>query len=103
MGSCNPRAGMIRLNTGLAKKPKECLEYIVVHEMVHLLEPTQYTFRRTDGSVHTQVAILPSSVESPSCATCRLGVLTIYNVQQSYILACFCLAILHNPKSYIFF
>jgi predicted metal-dependent hydrolase len=39
-GSCNPRAGTIRLNTELAKKPKECLEYIVVHEMVHLLEPT---------------------------------------------------------------
>jgi hypothetical protein len=29
----------IRLNTELAKKPRECLEYIVVHEMVHLLEP----------------------------------------------------------------
>src|SRR5437899_12564219 len=39
-GSCNHRAGSIRLNTDLAKKPRECLEYIVVHEMVHLLEPT---------------------------------------------------------------
>jgi len=39
-GGCNPRARTIRLNTELAKKPKECLEYIVVHEMVHLLEPT---------------------------------------------------------------
>jgi hypothetical protein len=39
-GSCNPRAHTIRLNTALAKKPRECLEYIVVHEMVHLLEPT---------------------------------------------------------------
>ena len=39
-GSCNHGAGSIRLNTDLAKKPKECLEYIVVHEMVHLLEPT---------------------------------------------------------------
>lgn len=39
-GSCNPIARTIRLNTELAKKPKECLEYIVVHEMVHLLEPT---------------------------------------------------------------
>jgi predicted metal-dependent hydrolase len=39
-GSCNPRAHTIRLNTELAKKPKECLEYIVVHEMIHLLEPT---------------------------------------------------------------
>jgi len=39
-GSCSPAAGSIRLNTELAKKPRECLEYIVVHEMVHLLEPT---------------------------------------------------------------
>ena len=30
----------IRLNTELGKKPKECLEYIVVHELVHLLEPS---------------------------------------------------------------
>jgi hypothetical protein len=34
------RAQTIRLNTELAKKPKDCLEYIVVHEMAHLLEPT---------------------------------------------------------------
>jgi predicted metal-dependent hydrolase len=39
-GSCNPGTGSIRLNTDLAKKPRECLEYIVVHEMVHILEPT---------------------------------------------------------------
>ena len=37
-GSCNPSARSIRLNTDLAKKPRECLEYIVVHEMVHLIE-----------------------------------------------------------------
>jgi len=39
-GSCNHRAGNIRLNTELVKKPKDLLEYVVVHEMVHLLEPT---------------------------------------------------------------
>jgi hypothetical protein len=39
-GSCNPDSGAIRLNTELAKKPRECLEYIVVHELAHLLEPT---------------------------------------------------------------
>jgi predicted metal-dependent hydrolase len=36
-GSCNATSKSIRLNTELAKKPLECLEYIVVHEMVHLL------------------------------------------------------------------
>ena len=39
-GSCNHRAHTIRLNTDLAKKPPECLEYVLVHELVHLLEPT---------------------------------------------------------------
>jgi predicted metal-dependent hydrolase len=39
-GSCTPRTGRIRINTDLAKKPLECLEYILVHEMAHLLEPT---------------------------------------------------------------
>jgi len=39
-GSCNPAKGSIRLNTDLARKPRECLEYIVVHELMHLLEPT---------------------------------------------------------------
>ena len=39
-GSCNYKARTIRLNTELAKKPSECLEYVVVHEMTHLLEPT---------------------------------------------------------------
>ena len=37
-GSCNPDAGNIRLNTDLAKKPPQCLEYIVAHELVHLIE-----------------------------------------------------------------
>jgi len=39
-GSCNPNSKSIRLNTDLAKKPRECLEYIVVHEIAHLIEPT---------------------------------------------------------------
>jgi len=37
-GTCNPEAKRIWLNLELAKKPKECLEYIIVHELVHLLE-----------------------------------------------------------------
>jgi len=42
-GSCNPASNSIRLNTELAKKPPECLEYLVVHEMLHLIEPTHNT------------------------------------------------------------
>ncbi len=37
-GTCNTAAKRIWINLELAKKPLECLEYIVVHEMVHLLE-----------------------------------------------------------------
>ena len=37
-GGCNTDSHTIRLNTELAKKPRECLEYIIVHELVHLLE-----------------------------------------------------------------
>jgi predicted metal-dependent hydrolase len=37
-GTCNHDAQRIWLNLELAKKPLECIEYIVVHEMVHLLE-----------------------------------------------------------------
>jgi predicted metal-dependent hydrolase len=39
-GSCNHSGHSIRLNTELAKKPRECLEYVVVHELAHLREPT---------------------------------------------------------------
>lgn len=37
-GACNIEKSRIWLNLELAKKPEECLEYIIVHEMIHLLE-----------------------------------------------------------------
>lgn len=37
-GSCSPVRKNIRLNTDLAKKPLQCLEYIVAHELTHLVE-----------------------------------------------------------------
>ena len=39
-GTCNNEAGRIWLNLYLAKRPHKCLEYVVVHEMTHLLERT---------------------------------------------------------------
>ncbi len=39
-GSCNPDRRSVRFNTDLAKKPSYCLEYILVHELTHLLEKT---------------------------------------------------------------
>lgn len=37
-GSCNPKTGRICINIQLARYPAECLEYVVVHELCHLLE-----------------------------------------------------------------
>jgi predicted metal-dependent hydrolase len=39
-GSCNYTQGNVRFNSELAKKPPVCLEYVVVHELAHLLEPS---------------------------------------------------------------
>lgn len=39
-GSCNHARGNIRLNTELVKKPRHLLEYVLIHEMAHLIEPT---------------------------------------------------------------
>jgi len=38
-GTCNQAAKRIWLNLELAKKPLECIEYIIVHELIHILEP----------------------------------------------------------------
>jgi predicted metal-dependent hydrolase len=37
-GTCNTKTGKIWLNLQLAKKTPECLEYIILHELVHLVE-----------------------------------------------------------------
>lgn len=39
-GSCTPRTGAIRMNLELIKRPPDCLEYVLVHELAHLLEPS---------------------------------------------------------------
>jgi predicted metal-dependent hydrolase len=39
-GSCNYTKKTIRLNTELAKRPPQCLEYVILHELVHILEPS---------------------------------------------------------------
>jgi predicted metal-dependent hydrolase len=37
-GTCNQKAGRILLNLELAKKSMACIEYVVVHELLHLIE-----------------------------------------------------------------
>src|SRR5690625_1458832 len=39
-GSCHPVRGNIRLNRELARKPPQCMEYVLLHELVHLREAT---------------------------------------------------------------
>ena len=39
-GSCTPGSRSIRINLDLIKKPPQCLEYILVHELAHLIEPS---------------------------------------------------------------
>lgn len=39
-GSCTPRTGRIRVNVRLVAYPPACLDYVVAHELTHLLEPS---------------------------------------------------------------
>ena len=54
-GSSNPRSGTIRLNTELARKPLDCLDYLVAHEVAHLREP-----RHDARFVELMDSLLPS-------------------------------------------
>ncbi|MBN2564306.1 MAG: M48 family metallopeptidase [Candidatus Eisenbacteria bacterium] len=54
-GSCNAEARRIWLNLELAKKPVNCLEYVLVHEMVHFAER-----RHTERFCELMDALMPS-------------------------------------------
>jgi hypothetical protein len=47
-GTCNIEARRIWLNLELAKKPVQCLEYIVAHEIVHLIERHHWRLHRQE-------------------------------------------------------
>ncbi|MFR7797561.1 MAG: M48 family metallopeptidase [Collinsella sp.] len=51
-GSCTPKTGAIRIARELAAYPIECLDMVVAHELVHLLEPS-HNQRFTSCSTHT--------------------------------------------------
>lgn len=53
-GSCTPATGRMRLNLELAEMPEALIEYVVVHEMVHLWEP-----RHDDGFHNRMSAVMP--------------------------------------------
>lgn len=57
-GSCTPKTKRIRINVRLAAYPRECLDYVVVHELTHLLEPTH------NARFHALVArVIPNEKE----------------------------------------
>jgi predicted metal-dependent hydrolase len=72
-GACNHRSGTIRLNTELVKKPRDLLEYVVVHEMLHLIEHTHGPrfvdlldgFYPTWREARTELNELPLAASSP--------------------------------------
>jgi predicted metal-dependent hydrolase len=73
-GACNHRAGTIRLNTELVKKPRDLLEYVIVHEMLHLIERTHGPrfvdlldgFYPTWREARTELNELPLAASSPT-------------------------------------
>jgi predicted metal-dependent hydrolase len=65
-GSCNYKAGNIRINTELVKKPRDLLEYGVVHEMLHLLKPT-----------HSKRVLMLLSKHEPAWREARLELNTL--------------------------
>ncbi|WP_421368130.1 M48 family metallopeptidase [Agrobacterium tumefaciens] len=73
-GSCNPRRRTIRINTELVKKPRDMLEYVIVHEMIHLIEPrhTKAFFQYLDrhypnwSTVRSELNELPLSQYQPA-------------------------------------
>jgi predicted metal-dependent hydrolase len=54
-GSCNPDAGRIWINFELAKKPKICTDYIVLHELAHFISP-----RHDDAFIGVLDKMMPS-------------------------------------------
>lgn len=71
-GSCNPATGTIRLNTELAKNPRRCLEYVLVHELVHLHDPThgEHFRKLMDDHVPTWKDIRNELNHRPLAAEC---------------------------------
>ena len=64
-GSCNPTARRVWFDLELAKKPVQCLEYIVVHELAHLLEwHHNELFEALIRGPHTAMAAVQRDVES---------------------------------------
>lgn len=69
-GSCHHREGHTRLNTELVKKPRHLLEYVVVHERVHLIEVAAASARGVSERAESHFVMI--HVPPAECQVTRL-------------------------------
>ena len=74
-GACNIEARRIWLNLELAKKPVQCLEYLIVHELVHLIERHHNDGSSPCGPASAQLADAPAGVERRTACSQHLELL----------------------------
>ena len=74
-GSCTTETRSIRLNTDLAKKPADCLEYIVVHEMAHLIVRATMKIRQLGGTMPAELEAVAADTKWVTALTSGLAIL----------------------------
>ncbi|MCR8907391.1 M48 family metallopeptidase [Thermophilibacter sp. ET337] len=73
-GSCTPRTGRIRVNVRLAAFPPTCLDYVVAHELTHLLEPSHDArFHELLSRAYPDEAAARAILRRPAREACRVA------------------------------
>lgn len=73
-GSCTPRTGRIRVNVRLAAYPPACLDYVVAHELCHLLEPSHNArFHALLARAFPEEAAARALLRRPAREACERG------------------------------
>ena len=73
-GSCTPRTGRIRVNVRLAAFPPTCLDYVVAHELTHLLEPSHDArFHELLSRAYPDEAAARAILHRPAREACRVA------------------------------
>ena len=73
-GSCTPRTGRIRVNVRLAAFPPTCLDYVVAHELTHLLEPSHDArFHELLSRAYPDEAAARATLRRPAREACRVA------------------------------
>lgn len=73
-GSCTPSTGRIRINVRLAAYPPTCLDYVVAHELTHLLEPSHNArFHALLARAYPDERAARALLRRPAREVCELG------------------------------